>query len=490
MKSNPINSFPSLTNSFSVKSARTAKDSDLIWIKPLLDKHRNELGFITYGALKQAIQMEEIICVDGIGILHFHNRKDCISTLYHLCVLSENRLQGYGRLLIEQWESFARQRGINRLRLKCPIDLRANGFYHHLGFYRAAIEPGKKRALVVWEKRISSDFKSENRSSKLKYIASLSAGKREIEQLKRDWWQSQDQNENLLPSPFQSVIYSPLSCPPSTTDYFMQQKLDALKFPESCQYTQEVWLDSGAYQVQQGKYTYQSLLEFLNTFYRNNQWADAYVLPDIVPLSTDSSEVVQQKVQDTIFYCQRFFDQMPNYVQERAVAPVQGWTVSQVNQCIEAYARLGIKIIGFGSWGTSGKNGSVNMLSKQQLAIFDVVLQLAKEYEMQVHCFGIGGTSSLKRLKKENLIPDSLDSTSWWKAGGFGNIFFHETPQIQITVLRSYQTTKRGFEELKQKTGHSCLFCENIKDLRTSRKHRIMHNLSVWLETLDRYRNE
>jgi hypothetical protein len=290
---------------------------------------------------------------------------------------------------------------------------------------------------------------------------------------------------NIAPqNPFESVIFSPLTCSDSTTLYFKQQKLDAQKYSTPHRYTKNVWFDCGAYQVQQGKYSYEELLDFLYRFYHKNQWADGYVLPDIVPLSSDSAEIVNHKVRNTIFYCQRFFDQMPDKIKERAIAPVQGQTVSQISQCIEAYASLGIQTIGFGSWGTSGKNGSVNMLSKSQLIIFDSVLQLAKENAMRVHCFGIGGINSLKRLRTEQRMPHSLDSTSWWKAGGFGKVFLPEMPQLHITVRRSYQTTKQGFEELKVKTNHSCYFCRNINDLRNSRKHRILHNLSVWMQSI------
>ncbi len=452
---------------------------DLDWLKQLTDCHRHELGFTNRAILAKAITKQEILCIPQLGFLHFHHRRDQISTLYHLCVDHQFRFQGYGRLLLTEWEAFSRQTGIKRLRLKCPIDLQANGFYDRLGWRRVSIESGKLRSLVVWEKPLLDES-----LPKPQYIASLSASRREIEKLKQDWHEGVEQSSSSLPNPFESVIFSPLTCPDSTTAYFKQQKLDSQKYPNSQQHTRNIWIDCGAYQVQQGKYTYEELLEFLHIFYQRNQWADGYVLPDIVPLSSDSADIVNYKVRDTIFYCQRFFDQMPSYIQARAIAPVQGQTVSQVSQCIEAYARLGIQTIGFGSWGTSGKNGSVNMLSKAQLKIFDSVLHIAKEYQMKVHCFGIGGINSLKRLKAEKLLPHSLDSTSWWKAGGFGKIFLPEMPQIHITVRRSYQTTRRGFEELKNKTHHSCYFCQNIKDLRNSRKHRIMHNLTVWLQAL------
>jgi hypothetical protein len=69
--------------------------------------------------------------------------------------------------------------------------------------------------------------------------------------------------------------------------------------------------------------------------HHDNQWADGYVLPDIVPISTDSDEVVEYKVRETLYHCSRFFDQMPSYVQKRALTPVHGRTPDQINRCIE-----------------------------------------------------------------------------------------------------------------------------------------------------------
>lgn len=446
-----------------------AQPEDLFHIKALADAHRQELGFVNRAALAKAIADQEILYLPE-GFLHFHHRRDNISTLYHLCVAPTQRRQGIGHQLLSAWSEHSRKCGITTLRLKCPLDLPANGFYSRLGFSRVDIELGKHRRLVVWERKLLPDAPRT-----LQFVASLSAGGSEIARLKQLWNSGHDPcNRN----PFAHVIYSPIACPASTTEYLRQEK-DAGGI-------EKVWLDCGAYQVQQGKRTYDELLSFLDRFYQDNQWADGYVLPDIVPISTDSDEIVEYKVRETLYHCERFFSQMPVYVQERAIAPVHGRNVSQINRCIETYAKMGIARIGFGSWGTSGPNGSVNMLSQSSLALFKTVYNIASEHAMQVHCFGIGGPNSFKRLCDNRLVPHTLDSTTWWKAGGFGNIFFPNTAQIQITVRRGIETTKSGLEQLKQSTNHSCYFCQNIEQLRTIRNYRIMHNLTAWLDTLER----
>jgi ribosomal protein S18 acetylase RimI-like enzyme len=450
-------------------TVRFATSEDLSWIESLANAHRRELGFVGRVVLAAAIAKSEILCISGCGFLHFHHRRDRISTLYHLCVNPSQRRSGIGRQLIAKWSENSRQNGIKTLRLKCPIDSIANGFYQRLNFQRQAIENGKQRSLVVWEKKLP------NKPPKVPdFIASFSASGSELNRLFKLWKEGKDpQNRN----PFAKVIYSPLVCPKSTTTFLRKEKDKGG--------IETVWFDCGAYQVQQGKRTYEELLSFLGKFYSENLWADGYVLPDLVPLTTDDDETVEYKVRDTLNYCQKLFEQMPPYARERAIAPVQGRNIDQINRCIETYAKLGIKRIGFGSWGTSGPNGSVNMLAKSSLALFNTVCNIAREDDIKVHCFGIGGPNSLKRLRNNNLIPDSLDSTTWWKAGGYGSIFFPNTSQIQVTVRRGFETTKVGLEKLKKSTNHSCYFCENIEMLRTSRNHRIMHNLASWLDTLE-----
>ncbi|MHC5730775.1 MAG: hypothetical protein ACYTXY_43055, partial [Nostoc sp.] len=126
------------------------------------------------------------------------------------------------------------------------------------------------------------------------FVASFSAGGSQLQRLFELWKSGGDLERN----PFAYVIYSPIACPPSTTKFLQQQK--------DVENIKSVWLDCGAYQVQQGKRTYDELLAFLDKFYKENQWADGYVLPDIVPLSTDNDEIVEYKVRDTLYHCEAF----------------------------------------------------------------------------------------------------------------------------------------------------------------------------------------
>ena len=237
-----------------------AQPEDLYHIKALADAHRQALGFVNRATLTKAIANQEILYLPE-GFLHFHHRRDNISTLYHLCVDPVQRRQGSGRQMIGAWSKHSRNCGITTLRLKCPLDSSANGFYSRLGFSRVDIEPGKHRRLVVWEKKLLPDAPLTP-----KFVAPLSAGGSELARLRQLWNSGRDPGNR---NPFAHVIYSPITCPASTTMYLRTEK--------EAKHIEKVWLDCGAYQVQQGKQTYDELLSFLDKFYRDNQWADGYV---------------------------------------------------------------------------------------------------------------------------------------------------------------------------------------------------------------------
>ncbi len=76
----------------------------------------------------------------------------------------------------------------------------------------------------------------------------------------------------------------------------------------------QIWFDSAGYYVQVGKIEYHDLYMRLLNCYRANLWADRYVLPDYVPLSSDSTEIVEYKVRETVHYSCLFYEEMPDEI--------------------------------------------------------------------------------------------------------------------------------------------------------------------------------
>src|SRR6266705_5793752 len=146
-----------------------------------------------------------------------------------------------------------------------------------------------------------------------------------------------------------------------TTPLFLNK--DALGFVRRFQEERgsEICFDSAGYYVQVGKIGYLELYMKLLNCYRANRWADRYVLPDYVPLSSDTDEQVAEKVRETVYYSSLFFAEMPDELKAKAMPVVHGRTKAQVEYCLEHYLKLGVEWVGFGSFGTFGKNNEANM---------------------------------------------------------------------------------------------------------------------------------
>jgi hypothetical protein len=119
---------------------RAATEGDAPWVKAMADRHKGQLGFLTTAMLRSAT----LLVVPEAGFVRYHTRRDGWSTVYDLCSEGRERgVAGVGRALLEAVP-------LPR-RLRCPEHIAANGFYKHLGGYRAARERGKQRRLNVWE---------------------------------------------------------------------------------------------------------------------------------------------------------------------------------------------------------------------------------------------------------------------------------------------------------------------------------------------------
>jgi N-acetylglutamate synthase-like GNAT family acetyltransferase len=457
---------------------RWAQEKDIEAIKALADANRGALGFVVRASLKEQLHQGEILVAEHqgeiMGFVSFHHRRDGWTTIRELCVAESYRKRGTGRALVQEVEKSVCQANQKGIRLKCPLDLPANGFYARLGFTRVAVVEGKRRPLAVWEKPVCSPIHRAGvqlESSRPAFFLTLTHQTNEIRQIVHLWQESGD-----IRNPFAQVIFTPLFCQRSAINLIRQlkEKLGSV-----------VMFDSGGYQVQMGKASYEELFDRLLHFYRENNWADWYVLPDHVPRSTDSDREVEFKVRETIDFARLFVRMMPDEFAAKAVGVVHGRTKEHVRRCIEAYAAMGIRYIGFGSFGTSGPNGTINLISQRSLKLLRLVQTLAHERGLQVHIFGIGSPSHLIRLAKANIIPTSFDSAGWWKAGGFGNVFFPGGRQLHITAARSFETTLSGLERQRRRSGHKCPFCDDLRLLRRRRMKRILHNLVVMLDTIE-----
>lgn len=123
---------------------RKAVPEDLDRIVDLARAFKHELGFVRTVSLQEAMDRGTLLVVDDSceyvhGFCEYRQRLDGMKSIY--AILSTT--PGGGRALLETVGK--------PLRLLCPEDLLANGFYEHMGLTRVGLREGKKRRLVEWQ---------------------------------------------------------------------------------------------------------------------------------------------------------------------------------------------------------------------------------------------------------------------------------------------------------------------------------------------------
>ena len=287
-------------------------------------------------------------------------------------------------------------------------------------------------------------------------------------------WDEGDDPRN----PFDRVLVTPLFADPSTLQLIREE----LKERRGA----TVYFDSGGYYAQQGKITFEDLYCALRDYYQDpeNQWADWYVLPDHVPTSSDSAAVVEEKVNHTITAVRMFYAEMPPFMQQRSMPVIQGHTFAQVNRCIEAYRQLGLTYIGFGSFGTSGSNNSINVIDRRSArAVAHITQELGSE-GVRLHTFGVSTPPLIYAFLRIGIF--SFDSLAWQRSAGYGKVYMPFTRAYNVShrSTRNTALTRVEFEQLRQRSGHHCPFCEDFQNLAESRLHRALHNLVAVMETI------
>ena len=249
-----------------------------------------------------------------------------------------------------------------------------------------------------------------------------------------------------------------------------------------------IMFDSGGYAVQTGRIDYFEMYGHLLEFYRRERWAGLYTLPDNVPTNKDTDVEVEAKVRQTTECSALFYREMPSELRDRALGVVHGHTLAQIEFCLDRYLRIGLRHIGFGSFGTSGQNSDVNILTNGALANARALTKLARERGLTVHLFGVGSPATLPWLACTGAT--SFDSANWAKGAGFGQVFLPLTRGYNVTHRSIVSPIQRGlsrddFEKLRALSGHSCPYCASFDLLQTSRVARAAHNILATIDSLE-----
>jgi len=459
-------------------TVRAGLPDDIDAVKVIADQNRDELGFHTRLSFAESVARAELLVatLEGhpAGFLRFHHTKAGHTTLREVAISSIFRGRGIGRKLILALISAAREIGAASIRLSCPVDLPANGFYRSLGFRRShrRSKAGKSRPLYQWELPLVT-------ARPLVFVASLTNAASDLLHLLPLW-----EKEGPSQRPFDHCIVTPLFVEPRTLSYVshMREKWGV-----------SVWFDSGGFFVQQGKVRYEDLFTRLLNFYRANDWAVAYVLPDYVPTSQNSPAEVEERVRVTAAEGAKFQKRLPEALRSRALGVLQGHDPKHLRLCLNSYAAAGVRRLGFGSFDTGGGNGEINLLTRGATLRLDAVRELIGEATdaarfdagIDLHLFGIGSPNLVARFAEYG--SNSFDSSGWMRTAGYGNVYLPFQGRRNVTHGASAATCGAGFSAgefytLCERTGHDCPFCADYRRLQTNRFVRMWHNAIVFGE--------
>ncbi|MBC7342727.1 MAG: hypothetical protein H5U02_09850 [Clostridia bacterium] len=306
----------------------------------------------------------------------------------------------------------------------------------------------------------------------LRFVCTLGIAPRDLRLLLHEL-----KNHNTTLKPFENVLISPLFSRAETLRLIKQLKEEGT--------VKKIYFDSGGYQVQRGVIGYYALYTQLLRFYKENDWADYYVLPDYPPTSLDSPKEIEQKVRITVEGGRQFYWELPSHLRERTIGVIQGKSLDEVCYCLENFKRLGIEQLGFGSFATRGSDSGINILDERSLESIAFIIRRYPQARM--HIFGVGNPPTAYVLG--NMGVTSLDSSGWIKAAAYGNIYFPFTRAYNVSFRRIEKgrgaLSEHDFLQLKDLTGHECPFCTDFREISNSRDKRLLHNLLSMAETVE-----
>ena len=182
-----------------------------------------------------------------------------------------------------------------------------------------------------------------------------------------------------------------------------------------------------------------------------------------------------------------FFEEMPTALQERAMPVVHGHTLEQADFALATYIAMGARQVGFGSFGTSGKNSGVNIAHASSVDVARWVAGAAARTASPYTSLAWASRPWWRRSPGSG--ARSFDSSGWLKAAGFGQVTLPFSRAHNITHRNTRSGLQKGilWEEFvanRERTGHCCPYCERWETLAESKWHRAAHNLICLCESV------
>jgi hypothetical protein len=238
----------------------------------------------------------------------------------------------------------------------------------------------------------------------------------------------------------------------------------------------KVIFDSGGFHIQQGRMRLSLASRQLRKLYRENDWADRFVVPDSPVISLDSEQDIAQKLRSTLRQYRTFPTAFPELVRKKLLPVVHGTTPGEICRSLESAKLVGSDGLGFGGFATSGPNAGVNSFTPHTLKLLTLFTSFCQRNKLRRHIFGIGGPAAITVLNYAAV--DTFDSAGWIRTAAYGNAYLPYLGAVNVTGAansRRYMS-KREFTRLRKRTGHRCSFCQDHDVLVQSWRHRALHN--------------
>ena len=288
-----------------------------------------------------------------------------------------------------------------------------------------------------------------------------------------------------VPNPYRNILITPVSLPRS------RKFLNYLRSLKERGIVEHVMFDSGGFQVMTGSLknvsSLKDLLEVDRQIYTEENWADIYILPDHPPVGEDSFEDAENKIVNTVEACLEFADRLPADVKARSVPVFHAKYLEQIDYFYEAYKPL-IDISKMATYSAAGKTykDKPRQLNTEILRILQELVR--KLGDAKVHCLGIASPPAVFCLAY--LGVRTYDSSTATKVAATGKVLFPYTTAKSCSIRRPEESlTEEQLESLRESTGHSCPFCDDIEFLKQSTDARRLHNLIVLDELNWHYRD-
>ena len=232
--------------------------------------------------------------------------------------------------------------------------------------------------------------------------------------------------------------------------------------------------DSGGFQMLRNpRLKMETLIEENLKIVDEYDWADCYVLPDHPTPQHVSVEIMEPNLHESIEGGLRYFELAPDYVKDRAMPVFHVRKDEHIDLQLDAYK----DILERSQKVCYAIAGTTKRMTPQHIRW----MRRLKEAHPNIyfHLLGVGAQPAIYVMNKIGVNAFDVISPHW--TGGNGRVADFKTV-LDYSVHLPTSVSDEEIIAIRQKTGHRCPFCDDLKRLKSDDRFRRLHNLIVYEE--------